>query len=73
MIKVTRLNNVEFVINSDLIETLEATPDTVITFINGKKMVVSESVDEIINKVITYRKAIGSTYIPAVPINVDKL
>jgi flagellar protein FlbD len=51
MIKVTRLNGKEFVINSDLIEFVEETPDTVITLTNGIKVVVKESVDEIIDKV----------------------
>jgi flagellar protein FlbD len=56
MIKVTRLNHSELVVNAELIETVEATPDTVITLTNGKKLVVSEEVDEIIRRVMEYRR-----------------
>ncbi|HEX3032843.1 MAG TPA: flagellar FlbD family protein [Bacillota bacterium] len=59
MIKVTRLNHQELVINADLIEFIEATPDTVISLVSGKKMVVSESVDQIIESVIAYKHAIN--------------
>ncbi|MCF6093830.1 flagellar FlbD family protein [Microaerobacter geothermalis] len=51
MIQLTRFNGTTFVLNCFLIETIEATPDTVITLNNGKKMVVKESVDEIISLV----------------------
>ena len=60
MIKVTRLNGSNFVLNCELIETVEATPDTVITTINGKKLVVAETVEEIIEKVIEYKGKILS-------------
>ena len=55
MIKVRRLNNKEFVINSDLILYVEETPDTVITLTTGQKVVVVETVDEIIDKVIDFK------------------
>ncbi|MCX7708920.1 MAG: flagellar FlbD family protein [Clostridia bacterium] len=58
MIRVTRLNNTNFVINCELIETVEATPDTVITTIDGKKFVVVETVEEIVEKVIQYKNKI---------------
>jgi len=58
MIEVTRLNKKEFVINCDWIETVESTPDTVITLTNGKKYVVAESVDDIIKKVVEYKQKI---------------
>jgi len=61
MIEVTKLNDVLFVINADLIETIEATPDTVITLNNGKKYVVKEAVDEVVAKSITYQKKISSS------------
>ena len=44
MIKVTRMNRTQYVINCDHIETVEATPDTVITLLNGKKYIVTETV-----------------------------
>ena len=58
MIWVTRLNGEKFVINSDHIEIVEANPDTVITLTNGDRYIVKESVDEIIEKVIEFRKKI---------------
>jgi flagellar protein FlbD len=60
MIKVTRLNGQEFVINAHQIESMEETPDTVITLLNGQKFVVKESVDEVIKSIIEYRRKIGA-------------
>lgn len=57
VIKVRRLNQTELVVNADLIEFIEATPDTVISLTTGKKLVVLDSVDEIVSKVIKYRKS----------------
>ncbi|MCS7235342.1 MAG: flagellar FlbD family protein [Armatimonadota bacterium] len=57
MIKVTRLNGTETVINADLIESVEATPDTVISLTTGHKYVVHESVDEVVARVVAYRLA----------------
>jgi flagellar protein FlbD len=56
MITVTRFNKTRFVINADWIETVEATPDTVITLTNGKKFVVSETVEDVINQVVGYKQ-----------------
>ncbi len=58
MIRLTRLNKTSFVLNSDLIECLESTPDTVITLTNGKKYVVCESVDEVVEKVMKFKAGI---------------
>lgn len=58
MIKVKRLNDKEFVVNSELILFIESTPDTVITLTTGQKIVVLESVDDIIKKVVDYRAKI---------------
>lgn len=63
MIKLTRLNGKEFVINADLIETIEATPDTVITLINEHKYIVKESVDDVIRRVIEYKRNLGRSVI----------
>lgn len=60
MIKLKRLAKGEFVINADHIEVVEETPDTVITLTNGKKFVVRESADQVIEKVIEYRQQIAS-------------
>jgi flagellar protein FlbD len=58
MIYVTKLNNEEIVINSDLIEVIEETPNTIITLTTGKKIIVKDSSKEIIDKVITYKRRI---------------
>lgn len=58
MITVHRLNGTELVINVELIETVEATPDTTVTFTNGKKIMISESVDELLQKSLEYKKKI---------------
>ncbi|MDP4143286.1 MAG: flagellar FlbD family protein [Bacillota bacterium] len=58
MIKLTGLNQAEFVINADHIEKLEEVPETVITLDNGKKYLVQESVDEVIQLVIDYKRRI---------------
>ena len=51
----------EMVLNAELIETVEETPDTVITLTNGKKIIVEESMDEIVRLVIRYRQQIGGS------------
>lgn len=56
MIEVTRLNGSKIHINSDLIETVEETPDTVLTFLSGKKIIVKESRQEVRNLVILYKQ-----------------
>lgn len=58
MIYVTRLNDEEFVVNADLIEFIEKTPDTVISLTTGKKIVVKETPEEVIERVIQYKRKI---------------
>jgi flagellar protein FlbD len=58
MIKVTRLNDTQIVINGELIEFVEETPDTVITMTTGRKIVVKETVDELIDIMIQYKQKI---------------
>jgi len=55
MIKVTRFNGKEFFVNADLMEFLEATPDTIISLTTGKKLIVKETVDEVIEKIIEFK------------------
>ncbi len=64
MIQLTRLNQVEFLLNSDLIEHIEATPDTVITLTTGKKYVVLEPSTEVLHRIIEFRRAILSLGLP---------
>ena len=58
MIRLSKLNNQEFALNSELIETIEQTPDTVITMTTGNKYVVKETQDEIIRRIILYKRKI---------------
>lgn len=60
MIRLTRINHHPLVLNADLIEHIEATPDTVISLTNGQKFVVLESTDEVIRKVVEFRQEIAS-------------
>ncbi len=59
MVELTRLQNQKIVVNADLIEFVEATPDTVVTTTTGKKIIVRESVQQVIERVISYKQAIG--------------
>ncbi len=58
MIEVTKINGTKVLINPDLIEMVEETPDTVIAFTTGRKIIVKESRQEVKNLVILYRKDI---------------
>jgi flagellar protein FlbD len=58
MIQLTRLNHVPLVLNSDLIEHVEVTPDTVVTLTTGQKIVVLESAEEVVDRIIRFRKSI---------------
>ena len=58
MVILTKLNDQTFTVNSDLIETLEQTPDTVIVMTTGNKYVVKESPEEIIDKIIEFKRKI---------------
>ena len=60
MIKVTRLNSSELVVNCDLIEFVEATPDSMISLVTGKKIMVNESIDEIISRVAEFKRKAGN-------------
>ena len=60
MIKVTRLNHIPMILNSDLIEHIDMTPDTVIALSSGQKYIVLETAEEIVEKVIAFRKSLFS-------------
>ena len=59
MIKLTNLGGEEFVLNADFIETIESKPDTVIKLFNEKKYIVKESIDEVIQRVVEYKRKIS--------------
>lgn len=55
MIQLTKLNGTPMVLNSDLIKTAEASPDTMLTLINGEKLIVREPIDAIVEAILAYR------------------
>ena len=59
MIRVKKLNKEEFYLNPSLIEIVEKTPDTVITLINSKKYVVSDTIEELLENIMNYYKLVG--------------
>jgi flagellar protein FlbD len=59
MIKVTRLNGMEYYINPHQIESIEIKPDTTLLMLSGKHVVVKETIEEIIDRIVEYRRRIG--------------
>ncbi len=66
MIALRRLNNQPIMVNPDLIESLEATPDTVVTLTSGNKLIVRDSMDEVRERIVEFKRRI---YGPAVAPN----
>ena len=60
MITLTRFNHSEIIVNADLIEFIERTPDTMVTLLTGRKVLVLEAADEVRRRVIAYRAEVGS-------------
>ena len=58
MIQLTRLNNQPLLVNCDLIKFLEQSPDTVLTLVSGEKVIVRETPDDVVRKVIAFRQAV---------------
>ncbi len=63
MIKLTKFNSEVnkkgvFILNAEVIETIEEAPDTIVTLINGKKLIVDEPMDEVVRRVMAYRRAL---------------
>jgi len=58
MIQLTRLNGQPLVINSDLIKLVENTPDAVISLVNGEKIVVRETVEQILERIVQFRRRV---------------
>jgi flagellar protein FlbD len=71
MIQLTRLNGISIVLNSDLIKTAEASPDTMLTLINGEKIIVRETCEEVTERVLAYRARLLSTVARRLPFNDD--
>jgi flagellar protein FlbD len=58
MIRLKRLNNQALMVNSDLIKFVEQSPDTLITLVTGEKIVVQESADEVLARLIEFRRSV---------------
>jgi flagellar protein FlbD len=67
MIELTRLNGNPIVLNSDLIKTAESSPDTMLTLINGEKMIVREGTAEVMERVLSYRARLLATVARRLP------
>jgi len=67
MIELTRLNGNPMVVNSDLIKTAESSPDTMLTLINGEKLIVRETCSEVVERVLAYRARLLSGVARRVP------
>jgi flagellar protein FlbD len=60
MIRLTRINETEFYVNGDLIEFVDTTPDTVLTLTTGEKVRVRESAEEVVERVVEYKRRVAS-------------
>jgi flagellar protein FlbD len=61
MISLHRLNKAEFLLNPDLIETIESTPDTMITLTTGKKIIVRDGIEDVVGRIINFRQLCNGT------------
>ncbi len=67
MIRLTRLNQAQMVLNADLIEHIDVTPDTVITLTNGQILRVRESADEVVERIVEFRRRVLKQGAPPTP------
>lgn len=58
MIRLTRLNNQAFIVNSDLIKFVEQSPDTLLTLVTGEKIVVRETAEQVLERFIAFRRSV---------------
>ncbi len=65
MIQLTRLNNHPLAVNSDLIKFIEQAPDTVLTLVTGEKIVVRESAEQVLNRIVEFRRSVLRGIMPA--------
>lgn len=64
MIELTRFNGERFVLNADQIETVEATPDTLVRLLSGKKFVVRETVETVVERALEYARRVHCIAVP---------
>lgn len=62
MIAVTRLNGMKYYLNAELIRTVEETPDVIITLVNDQKVVVRDALEQVIERVIEYRRRVNTPW-----------
>ncbi len=67
MIMVTRLDGTEVAVNPDMIKFVEATPDTIITFTTDQKMLVRDSVEDVVDRIVAYKRAIFGAWVQNPP------
>lgn len=67
MIQLTRLNSHPVAVNSDLIKFVEQSPDTVITLVNGEKILVRETADQVLKRIIEFRRCVMLGLLPGWP------
>lgn len=67
MIRVTRLNDSVLMINVEMIRSLQATPDTVITFSNNDRIIVKEPVEEVSKRIVEYQRTINAEWVDCLP------
>src|ERR1700749_3247278 len=72
MIEVTRLNGNPMLLNSDLVKTAEASPDTMVTLITGEKLIIKETCAEILERVLDYRAKLLSVVARRLPPGVNR-
>ena len=65
MITLTRLNGKKFVVNAELIRTVESNPDTTLTLINGDHIIVTESMDVVVCLAIDYGRSLRKLFVPS--------
>ncbi|MFH0920094.1 MAG: flagellar FlbD family protein [Fibrobacterota bacterium] len=58
MVKVTRINGTQLVINAELVELIEFTPDTIVTLTTGKKVILKDNVDDLIRRIVEYKRTV---------------
>jgi len=68
LIKVTRLNNIEIIVNAERIQSVQATPDTLITFTNKDRLMVKEPVEELSRRILDYRRMVFQNQVSAVDV-----
>jgi flagellar protein FlbD len=66
MIRLTRLNNQPLAVNSDLIKFVEQSPDTMLTLVTGEKIVVRETAQQVLDRIIDFRRSIAVEFSPNV-------